>query len=258
MKRKTMAAILLSLIVYFLLRPGLATAQEAGQVRLHIRLRDSSGAAVAGELVLLQRLPEGAPIACATDANGLCGWTAGRGLYQLLFNRPLDHISALAVAEGGLAGFGVTVGDEPITYHFTFHTDGHVYFDAAPEAAVPEPIIPTLDDAHHDSAAALPETPPAGPAGPVTAGTLTAPGLEATGAETPSSRSWRVLLFIALGLATGGSLHLWARRRPLKPHALHPAKRRSGVVNRIQNLKSFGLRSVRTKSKIQNQECSDA
>ncbi|MCI0581242.1 MAG: hypothetical protein L0332_27310 [Chloroflexi bacterium] len=248
MNRKHMASLFFTLLCCFLLRPGLATAQEAGQVRLQIRLRDSSGAAVAGELVLLEQSPEGEPIACVTDANGLCNWSAGRGLYQLHFNRPLDRISALAVAEGGLAGFGVTVGDEPITYHFTFHSDGHVYFDAAPEAPIPQPIIPTLDDAHDDSVAVPLETPPARPVGPVTAVTLTAPGLEATGAETSSSHSWRVVLFIALGLVIGGGLHLWARRRSPKPRILRPAKRRGAMVRQIQNLKS----------KIQNRERSDA
>ena len=131
--------------------PGdVARAQEGGGVDLRIRLRASDGSAVVDEPVVLQRLPDEEDIApaCRTDTEGICTWRVRRGLYQLLFDRPLDAVSALAVAEGGLRGLGVTVGDATITYHFTFHSDGRVYFDAAPEAAVPVPIIPESDELH--------------------------------------------------------------------------------------------------------------
>ena len=170
-----------------------------------IRLRYDDGTAVTGETVILQRLPEEQDIesTCITDDNGECSWAVGRGLYQVLFTRPLDDISALAVAEGGLRGFGITVGDEPITYHFTFHNDGRVYFDAAPEASAPSPIIPS-PDALHGGAAPSPA--------PSVMGTEAVPGtatpeptaLPETAVETTSGNSWRLILFIGGGLAIGG------------------------------------------------------
>lgn len=193
---------------------GIAEAQSVGDTRLQIRLRYSDGTAVAGETVVLQRLPEEEPVSpeCETDTQGECTWYVGRGLYQALFERPLDDISALAVAEGGLRGLGVTVGDEDITYHFTFHSDGRVYFDAAPEAAVPSPIIPAGEMLHGGIAPTpvLPvvddelveETPTPEPA--------TIPD---TAVDTTSGSSWRLILFITGGLVIGGSLHLWSRKK---------------------------------------------
>ena len=124
--------------------------QAAEPISLTVQLRRSDGTAVTHEPVSLERLPDEEPItpACQTDTNGRCTWPVGRGLYQLLFERPLDTISELALAEGGLRGFGVTVGEANITYHFTVHSDGRVYFDAAPEAAVPSPVIPVGEALH--------------------------------------------------------------------------------------------------------------
>ncbi|MAU00625.1 MAG: hypothetical protein CL608_26065 [Anaerolineaceae bacterium] len=130
----------------------------------------------------------------------------------MLFERPLDNISSLAVAEGGLRGLGITVGDQDIAYHFTFHSDGRVYFDAAPEAAVPSPIIP-VGDVLHDGTAPTPtltvtrdepveETPMPEP--------TSAPD---TAVRTTSGSSWRLILFIAGGLVIGGGLHLWSRKK---------------------------------------------
>jgi len=185
---------------------GIAFAQTTGDIQLQIRLRNSDGTAVTGETIILQRLPEEEPITpdCTTDANGECTWYVKRGLYQLLFERPLDDISALAVAEGGLRGFGITVGEEDITYHFTFHSDGRVYFDAAPEAAVPSPIIPSLDALHSGTAPTpalndepVEETPTPEPA-----------NASDTAVDTASGKSWRLILFIGGGLVIGGGLHL--------------------------------------------------
>src|SRR5690606_28151427 len=118
---------------------GLTEVQTAGYTHLQIRLRAGDGAAIVGETVILERLPEEERMLpeCTTDAYGECSWHVNRGLYQVLFTRPLDDITALAVAEGGLRGLGITVGETDIIYHFIFHSDGHVYFDATPEAAVP-------------------------------------------------------------------------------------------------------------------------
>ena len=201
---------------------GIAEAQSAGDTRLQIRLRASDGTAVVGETVILERLPEEGPVSpalrqvqgdnCITDTYGECTWTVGRGLYQVLFTRPLDDISTLAVAEGGLRGLGITVGDEDITYHFTFHSDGRVYFDAASEAAVPSPIIPE-GEALHGGTAPTPvltvvndelveETPTPEPT-----------STPDTTARSASGGSWRLILFIGGGLVIGGSFHWWTRKR---------------------------------------------
>jgi hypothetical protein len=130
----------------------------------------------------------------------------------------LDDLSALAVAEGGLHGFGLTVGDGDITYRFTFHSDGRVYFDAAPESAVPSPIIPEPDDLH-DWAAPTP-TITAESESPVEATTIPSVGVTPTqGAVT--DRSWRPVFFVLLGGGLGGGFYLlqphlgrvWSRRQ---------------------------------------------
>ncbi len=204
--------------------PGdVARAQEGGGVDLRIRLRASDGSAVVGEPVVLQRLPEEEDItpACRTDAEGICTWRVRRGLYQLLFDRPLDAVSALAVAEGGLRGLGITVGDAPITYHFTFHRDNRVYFDAAPEAAVPAPIIPESDELHGGvPATAVPSTVTAAPA--VAVPTAESTAIPVTTATPAKPSPWRVLFFMGLGLVVGGGLHLWTRKRKQPDR---PAKR---------------------------------
>jgi hypothetical protein len=136
---------------------------------------------------------------------GQCSWLVTAGLYQVLFNRPLDDLSALALAEGGLDGFGLTVGDDDISYHFTFHEDGRVYFDAAPESAVPSPLIPEPGDIHDWTSptprmTAESDQPPA-------ATTIPSVGLTTTqGAVT--ERSWRPLIFVLLGVGLGGGLYL--------------------------------------------------
>jgi len=214
MKRKRHGWMMLILASWLIVWTEVAMAQASGALELRIRLRVSDGTAVAGETVILERLPDEEPITpeCVTDANGECSWLVGRGLYQVLFTRPLDNISALAVAEGGLRGFGVTVGDSPITYHFTFHSDGRVYFDTAPEAAVPSPIIP-VGETLHGGAVTTP-VPTSEQRIDVTPTRLP----EQAGAEKPdanpaSSTPWRFLLFIGGGLVIGGGLHLWSRKR---------------------------------------------
>ncbi|MGH2537141.1 MAG: hypothetical protein ACRDHL_07085 [Candidatus Promineifilaceae bacterium] len=190
----------------------------SGAVALTIRLRASDGAPVAGEPVTLERLPHEEEVLpeCETDAAGRCTWHVARGLYQVLFERPLDDVSALALAEGGLRGFGLTAGEAPITYHFTFHSDGRVYFDAAPEAAAPSPIIPTPELLHGGiaptpttEATVEPEPAETQPAGRQPDDEDENPSVDQK--EEPNSRRrWQVALFIALGLAVGGGLHLWS------------------------------------------------
>lgn len=193
---------------------GVVEAQSAGNVRLEIRLRDSKGTAVVGETVVLQRLPEEETISpeCTTNDDGECTWFVRRGLYQALFDRTLDNVSALAVAEGGLRGLGITVGDTDITYHFTFHNDGRVYFDAAPEAAVPSPIIPAGDVLQGGVA---PTTTPAALEIVAVAEAVTPePMMSPETAVPPDARgTWRLLLLIGGGLFIGGGLHFWSQKR---------------------------------------------
>ena len=214
MKWRQIGWVIGGLIGSFFLWAGIASAQTGDDIQLRIRLRYSDGTAVTGETVILQRLPEEETITpeCETDSNGECIWYVGRGLYQVLFTRPLDDISALAVAEGGLRGFGITVGDENITYHFTFHSDDRVYFDAAPESAVPSPIIPVGDLLHGGTAPTptltviedepVEETPMPEPT-----------SASDTAVDTAPSNSWRLILFIAGGIVIGGGLHLWSRKK---------------------------------------------
>ncbi len=143
-----------------------AVAQDETTVLLTIRLRDSDGRPVTSEVVKLSRLPEETAVVCTTDAQGECAWPAAPGLYQLLFDRPLDDISAAILGESGLRGLGVMVGgapngaapngNKPLTYHFTFHSDGRVYFDLAPDAPLPVPKIPTAEESHfHEGGTAV-------------------------------------------------------------------------------------------------------
>lgn len=210
---------------------GAQTGNEPVALSIHLRVAD--GSPVAGEPVTLQRLPDEEPIlpACTTDAQGTCTWYVGRGLYQVLFERPLDEVSALALAEGGLHGFGLTVGEAPIAYHFTLHNDGHVYFDAAPEAASPAPIIPTLDLLHGgveptpSFAETLEPEPTDGQvveqlpldSDVVDEDNVTQP--PAKNNETSSRQGWRLVLLVGLGLVIGGGVYLlrhrpeWGRKR---------------------------------------------
>ncbi len=179
-------------------------AQETGFVSLTIQLRYSDGSAVSDEPVVLQRLPDFEPTlpACRTDGKGRCTWSVTPGLYQLQFDRPLDEISALALAEGGLSGMGITVGEAAIIYHLTFHHDGRVYFDAAPEADIPQPIIPTGQMLQ----GGVPQsTPLPADAAPEPAMAPTAPATSPAAEET----AWHLLLYVGGGILVGLTLYLF-------------------------------------------------
>lgn len=193
----------------------------AEPVRLTIRLRTSDGAAVVGETVRLERLPEAEPVApaCRTSPQGECTWSVPQGLYQVSFTRPPDEVSAQALAEGGLTGLGLTVGTADITYPFTFHSDGHVYFDASPEAAVPSPLIPPV--AALSGGLELSATPSPPPAQPVDVTATRSPESatpEKAASEATPGHPWRLIRFIGGGLVIGGSLHLWSRRKQITAH----------------------------------------
>lgn len=189
-------------------------SQTAAVVALTVQLRHSDGTAVVGEAVALERPPEAEPVLpnCVTDEAGLCRWWVGRGLYQLRFSRPLDEISALALAEGGLNGLGITVGDTAVSYHFTFHSDGRVYFDAAPAAAVPQPVLPAGELWH---GGILPTLTPAVETVPPEATVLAPPEDSAAAEAIPatSETEWRLLGYIGGGLLLSVMVHLCKERR---------------------------------------------
>lgn len=194
-----------------------ASVQAADAVSLTVRVRHSDGTAAVGETIILERLPEEEPISptCATDTSGRCSWTVGRGLYQVLLARPLDTISSLALAEGGLLGLGVTVGDNPITYHLTLHSDGRVYFDAAPEAAVPQPVLPVGELWHGGILPTLTPTVETMQPEP-TVLALPAEDPAAVAAEAiPAApeTQWRLLGYIGGGLLLSVMVHLCKERR---------------------------------------------
>lgn len=189
-------------------------AQETGFVSLTIQLRYSDGSAVSDEPVVLQRLPDFEPIlpSCRSDGMGRCSWSVTSGLYQLQFARPLDEVSALALAEGGLSGLGITVGETPVIYHLTFYHNGRVYFDAAPEADIPQPIIPTGQMLH----GGVPQpTPP-------TADEALVPALAPTATAAPSTApaveetSWHLLLYVGGGILVGLTLYLFSHLDQLR------------------------------------------
>ncbi|MCC6602876.1 MAG: hypothetical protein IT327_06680 [Anaerolineae bacterium] len=195
----------------------LVSAQAVEAVSLTIQLRHSDGTAVVGETVALERPPEAEPILpnCVTDESGLCHWQVGRGMYQLHFSRPLDEISALALAEGGLNGLGITVGDTAVSYHFTFHSDGRVYFDAAPEAVVPQPVLPVGELWH---GGILPTLTPTVETAPPETTVLTPPTEDSAAAAakiipTAPETEWRLLGYIGGGLLLSVMVHLCKERR---------------------------------------------
>lgn len=137
------------LFLWVTLFTPVAYAQGSNEVALTIQLRASDGAPLGGVTVILERLPDAAARSpeCQTNQGGLCTWSVAPGLYQVRFPvYTLDDLSALALAEGGLSGLGVTVGESAIRYAFTVQDDGHVYFDATPDAAVPTPRLPIQTD----------------------------------------------------------------------------------------------------------------
>ncbi len=209
----TLASLFLQLTSWLLLGqpPGDAP------VRLQLRLRESAGAPVVGTVVQIRRMPDGLPAlsACQSNAQGLCTWSVSPGLYQVSFDRPLDPVTSAAVAEGGLTGLGLTVGQEDIIYHFVFYTDGHVYFDSAPAATMPVPIIPTWDDLHGD---AFPITTISHSELPAKTPWLTAtpyPDDEVASGKKDVHASWQLLSCIGLGVALGSGLYYRSRRHAL-------------------------------------------
>ena len=209
----------MSIVGYALILLSLITSPLFAEdfIPLEISVRDAEGNPLADETVRIAlSLSESSTFEpCITDATGVCSWGVEEGVYEVHWDRPMDALSVLTSAENGLNSFGVTVSDEPITYHFVLHTDNRIYFDDAPDAAIPEPIIPTMDTIHlhapleswveevEFSAENIP-TP--------TAETAESSTEAAQPIEVDSGSPWRILLLITVGLFVGGGLHLWSQR----------------------------------------------
>lgn len=150
-------SIIISLILILLAYVPSAVAQTT---TVTIRLRDTSGAPIPLEEVRLVALPENNEHTAVTGINGRVTFNVFRGLYEIHLRAALDNISTLAVAEGGLESFGITVGDESIEYSFVYHSDNRFYFDATPEQEMAQPIIPSEEDLHFIFEESTPTTTP--------------------------------------------------------------------------------------------------
>ncbi len=188
-----------------------------------VRVRNGTGQPLVGEEISLLSSPNDEAITpnCVTNEQGKCTWSVSRGIYQVQFvNRNLDAVSALAVAEGGLAHFGITVGDEDIVYHFVLYQDSHIYFDQTPDAPLPSPIIPTLEDLHWYEDLKTSPAPAiisleVEPTQTAVAGlpTHTPEPIAETPAFDKGTPRRRLALLIPIGLVLGLTLHLiWKRR----------------------------------------------
>ena len=211
--------VLIAMLTVHLPQPVRLVAQTAVPVTIVIRTAD--GAPVVDEEVRLIHQPSLTTETAVTNTGGQCVFRVPRGLYEVAFTPRLDAVSALAVAEGGLHGFGITVGDEAITYHFTFQADGYVYFDDTPAAATPSPIKPRLADLHFIGGAGQP-TPTPLPPTEIADGAIQAMTPDPTVTATPGYTAVtdagdnRFLLIISLiGITIGliGFIVGWRRGR---------------------------------------------
>jgi len=192
-------------------------------VTLTVQFRATDGAPLGGETVILERLPDAAAMepACITQNDGTCQWFVAPGLYQVRFPAyTLDDLSALALAEGGLNGLGVTVGESAIRYAFTVQDDGHVYFDATPDAAAPTPRLPAQFGVSGgvmiSRAVSLVAEPRA---------TATSTQAEANALGTRPQPGWQTVIAIGGGMFLGLIVWLGQRYRNgafTKPEAVQP------------------------------------
>lgn len=189
-----------------------SNAVEDKPVRVTILIRNTTGRPVANEHVRIMRFPEAtdALSSCTTGQDGRCEWTLANGVYEVSWNRPLDTWSRVASAENGLHSFGITVGSDPITYHFVLHNDQHIYFDAAPTASLPEPWIPTVDTLFLHEPLDIARTKIGEDTAIVEA--LPSESVVISEIEVTSSNGhrMRIVLFIELGMLIGLTLYLWS------------------------------------------------
>ena len=176
-------------------------------VELDIHLRDAEGQPLANEPIRIAEpfAPSSSYAVCLTNAEGMCRWGVTQGVYEVHWGQTLDALSQVASAENGLQSIGITVGQTPITYHFVLHNNDHIYFDAASASSVPQPIIPSQEtlfthgvDRSVESTTTMPLSEPV--------------VVSEVEVSSTSSNGWHLLLFVALGLCIGGSLHYWSRQ----------------------------------------------
>lgn len=171
-----------------------------------VQLRMADGSPAVGIALRLLDFGEATALdsECVTDERGACVWNRPKGLYELLSDVPLDNLSRYAVAEGGLRGFGLTVGDESITYVLTVQLDGFIYFDTEPDFATPVPFVPNLLNTHFHGTPTVEERESA--ENP----TLSLPAAEAANtSESPI----RLLIFIIVGASVGAGAVLLPKLR---------------------------------------------
>lgn len=210
-----------TLLLSLLIPNGQSTFAQDAPTLVIIQLREADGSPTVAEDITLQQMDSSiatfSPISpsCQTDNAGICQWHLSHGLYQLQFNRPLDPFSNIAIGEGGLTGFGITVGTTPITYHFTFQGDGFVYFDTTPENPIPSPFIPKPDHLHVLSTPTLAINPTATMAMPPFV-TISDPPQ-----ATARQNRWHIWIYIGIGAGIGIGWHLYNQRkkREVTPHA---------------------------------------
>jgi hypothetical protein len=187
---------------------------------VNVQLRAADGSPIVGTSLQLvafsAELAQAQP--CLTNRAGSCIWPVEAGLYELLSDQPLDALSRYAVAESGLRGLGITVGDAPITYTLTIQPDNFLYFDTAPDALTPVPFIPTEANTHLTfTPTATAEVSAVGEPSQTTENTLTdTTTTNPSAAETvseDSSLSNRLLIIIGIGSGIGIGLALLPRLR---------------------------------------------
>jgi hypothetical protein len=145
--------------------PFFQTPEPGARHELLLRLRYPDGRPAAGVAVILLKLPDRAPVgwqntdsACQTDAQGLCGWQLFGGLYEFSFPEGLapDPITRTELGEGGLNNLSVFLDRDyamgiVLADPLTASSGKTLFFDQAPDEAVPQFFIPGPEDArqHH-------------------------------------------------------------------------------------------------------------
>ena len=201
---------LVTLTILFVAFP----VQAEGSVNVTLSIRDTTGRPLANETIRIARFPETTPAIapCTTSRDGRCQWRLTQGLYEVSWEHTLDMLSQIASAENGLHSFGITVGDHPITYHFVFHSDQHIYFDMAPTAPLPEPWIPTAERLFTHEPLIVEKTKIGKDVTIVDVSPSESTVISAIEVISPHhSDIGQIVLLIELGMLTGLTLYLWWR-----------------------------------------------
>ncbi len=210
--KKKKATTYIFLICFLFIHGATAVAAQT-TTAVQIRLRKLNGTPIPQETVRIVALPDYTEQTAVTDLNGHAAFNLARGIYEVHLSASLDRVSALAVGEGGLEGFGITVGDVPITYSFVFNTDNRFYFDATPELAMGSPIIPQLEDLHFENRTKQPT------ATPLTVVTVIEPTIihmvpvDTETAENKKPNLTLPIVTVLMGIFGTSSLWAWRQRK---------------------------------------------